>query len=173
MGTSVDRSAIQPEILTLIDEFARSGLRELHVRRGDFELYLSNDPMSGAISWVGNAVTSPSVRPIMAASADADVSKPATAAVRPAVDVLTDLPADAVIVRAPNLGTFYRSPKPGAAAYVEIGAVVGPGDELCLIEVMKLFTTVCADMAGTVQAVLVDDGVMVEADQPLFVLVRA
>ena len=46
------------------------------------------------------------------------------------------------------------------------------GDELCLIEVMKLFTALCAEEAGTIHAVLVEDGAMVDAGQPLFVLVR-
>jgi acetyl-CoA carboxylase biotin carboxyl carrier protein len=80
------------------------------------------------------------------------------------------VPADAIIVCAPNLGTFYRSPKPGAPAYVEIGSMVSPGDELCLIEVMKLFTSVTSKEAGRIHAVLVEDGAMVEADQPLLQL---
>ena len=59
------------------------------------------------------------------------------------------------LVRAPNLGTFYRAPKPGAAPYVAIGQKVEAETEVCLIEVMKLFTSVCAGVAGTVREVLV------------------
>ncbi|MFD2578913.1 acetyl-CoA carboxylase biotin carboxyl carrier protein [Novosphingobium colocasiae] len=72
----------------------------------------------------------------------------------------------------PNLGTFYRAPKPGAANYVEVGSKVKAGDELCLIEVMKLFTALTAETSGTIHSVLVDDGEMVEGGQPLFALVR-
>lgn len=82
------------------------------------------------------------------------------------------MPQGAIIVSAPNLGTFYRAPKPGAANYVEVGSKVNAGDELCLIEVMKLFTAVRAEAAGTVHSVLVEDGAMVEGGQPLFALVR-
>jgi acetyl-CoA carboxylase biotin carboxyl carrier protein len=81
------------------------------------------------------------------------------------------LPADAIIVRAPNLGTFYRAPKPGADDYVRIGSDVAKGQEICLIEVMKLFTAVRSEQAGRVHAVLAEDGAMVEAGQPLFALV--
>ena len=86
---------------------------------------------------------------------------------------MSDLPANAVIISAPNLGTFYRAPKPGSAPYVEIGGTVAVGDELCLIEVMKLFTSVCAQQPGRLHAILAEDGVMVEAGQPLFAMVPA
>jgi acetyl-CoA carboxylase biotin carboxyl carrier protein len=75
------------------------------------------------------------------------------------------------VVSAPNLGTFYRAPKPGAAPYVELGSTIAAGDDLCLIEVMKLFTVVMAHISGRVVGIMVDDGVMVEAGQPLFALV--
>lgn len=146
-----------PDIDALMAEFARSGVRELHVRHGGFELYLANDPALGGrgISYV------PSRR---AAPAAPIAPKPVSAG-------LHDLPEGAILVRAPNLGTFYGAPKPGAAAYVAVGDVVAAGDELCLIEVMKLFTTIRADVAGRVHAILVEDGTMVEAGRPLFAIV--
>ena len=81
------------------------------------------------------------------------------------------MPDGAVVIRAPYLGTFYRSPKPGAPAYVEIGGKVSPESELCLVEVMKLFTAVRAGVAGEVTQVLASDGELVAADQPLFVVI--
>lgn len=72
------------------------------------------------------------------------------------------------MIEAPNLGTFYRSPKPGAAPYVEVGQAIAAGQDLCLIEVMKLFTALRSEVIGTVVAVLVEDGAMVESGQPLF-----
>ncbi|PKP99641.1 MAG: acetyl-CoA carboxylase, biotin carboxyl carrier protein, partial [Alphaproteobacteria bacterium HGW-Alphaproteobacteria-13] len=81
-------------------------------------------------------------------------------------------PEGAQIVRAPYLGTFYRAPKPGSAPYVEVGSRVTSESELCLVEVMKLFTTVRAADDGIVHAVLADDGALVEADQALFVIVK-
>ena len=73
-------------------------------------------------------------------------------------------------MNAPSLGTFYRSPKPGAAPFTQIGELVEPETELCLIEVMKLFTTLRAGVKGRLVSILVEDGLMVEHDQPLFVI---
>ncbi len=73
-------------------------------------------------------------------------------------------------MRAPNLGTFYRAPKPGAPPYVRIGQHVDPTTELCLIEVMKLFTSVFAGVSGFVRQVLVEDAELVEFDQALFLI---
>ena len=64
---------------------------------------------------------------------------------------------DCTAVRAPNLGTFYRSPKPGAPPYVQVGQRVEPSTEVCIIEVMKLFTSVHAGFRGVVRQVLVED----------------
>jgi acetyl-CoA carboxylase biotin carboxyl carrier protein len=75
-----------------------------------------------------------------------------------------------VVVRAPNLGTFYRAPKPGASPYVEIGDEVVPTTEVCLIEVMKLFTSVTAGVHGTVRRICTSDGDLVEYNQALLVI---
>lgn len=149
---------IDAKIETLMAEFTRSGVRELHLRHGDFELCLSNDASSSSV-WHAAPVT----------AAPRQAPPPAPAA--PQISALADLPADAVIVSAPNLGTFYRSPKPGASSYVELGSKVAIGDELCLIEVMKLFTAVRAQISGRIHAVLAPDGEMVDAGQPLFAIV--
>jgi len=98
----------------------------------------------------------------VAATASANAPAPATA---PAA---ANVPEGATIVAAPYLGTFYRSPKPGAPAYVELGSDVTAESELCLVEVMKLFTAVRAGVAGKVVAILASDGDLVQAGQPLF-----
>ena len=74
------------------------------------------------------------------------------------------------VVRAPSLGTFYRSPKPGSPPYCEAGQTIGSQQELGLLEVMKLFTTVRSMVPGTVREILAKDGEMVEFDQPLFLI---
>ena len=65
-------------------------------------------------------------------------------------------------VKAPNLGTFYRAPSPEADPYVTVGATVTEETEICLIEVMKLFTTMRAGLKGTVREIVAQDGDMVE-----------
>jgi acetyl-CoA carboxylase biotin carboxyl carrier protein len=74
------------------------------------------------------------------------------------------------VVRAPSLGTFYRSPKPGSPPYCEAGQTIGSQQELGLLEVMKLFTTVRSGVAGTVREILAKDEEVVEFDQPLFLI---
>jgi biotin carboxyl carrier protein len=66
------------------------------------------------------------------------------------------------------VGTFHRRPSPQGAVFVEIGQTVQKGQPLCLIEVMKLFTTIEAEAAGTIEAIVPDDGALVEFDQLLF-----
>ena len=65
-------------------------------------------------------------------------------------------------VKAPLLGIFYRSPKPGALPYVEVGSYVGEDDTVCLIEVMKLFTAVKAGLKGRITKICVENAQMVE-----------
>ncbi len=72
------------------------------------------------------------------------------------------------IVRAPMVGTFYRSPEPGAPPFVEVGDRVEVGQVLCIVEAMKLMNELESEVAGTVAAVLVEDGAPVQYGQPLF-----
>jgi acetyl-CoA carboxylase biotin carboxyl carrier protein len=68
------------------------------------------------------------------------------------------------------LGTFYKAPKPGAAPFVEVGQIVDKEDTVCVIEVMKLFSTITAGVQGRIVKVLVEDSQMVEFNQPLFLV---
>ncbi|CDR06339.1 acetyl-CoA carboxylase biotin carboxyl carrier protein [Streptomyces iranensis] len=70
-------------------------------------------------------------------------------------------------VRSPLVGTFYRGPSPEESAFVEVGDVVEPGQQIALVEAMKLFTPITMDTRGRITAVHVADGDMVEYDQPL------
>ena len=150
------------DLQLLIDEFKRSGLRELQARHGDFEIYLSQDANAPGLGGGGSA-------PAVAVQRSAPVALAANPAPAvPAAAPAQAVPDGAVVVCAPYLGTFYRSPKPGSPPYVEVGSVVAAESELCLVEVMKLFTAVRAGVAGTVVQVLASDGELVSADQPLF-----
>lgn len=126
----------------------------------------------------GHGAASATVVPDVAAAAPVARATPATLeavpqdvrAAAPAKPVAAEPPAGHAYVRAANLGTFYRAPKPGAENYVEIGSRVTEETEVCLIEVMKLFTPSIAGVAGTVREVLVKDSMLVEFDQPLFLV---
>ncbi|SCF22695.1 acetyl-CoA carboxylase biotin carboxyl carrier protein [Micromonospora viridifaciens] len=77
---------------------------------------------------------------------------------------------DRLAVRAPVVGTFYRSPEPGAAPFVTVGDLVRPGQVVGIVEAMKLMNEVTADQPGRVVEILVEDGKPVEYDQPLLAL---
>jgi acetyl-CoA carboxylase biotin carboxyl carrier protein len=73
-------------------------------------------------------------------------------------------------VKSPMVGTFYRSPSPDAAAFIEVGKTINTGDTICIIEAMKMMNQIEADASGTILAILVEDGDPVEFDQPLVVI---
>ncbi|HEY0913908.1 MAG TPA: acetyl-CoA carboxylase biotin carboxyl carrier protein, partial [Solimonas sp.] len=74
------------------------------------------------------------------------------------------------IVKAPMVGTFYRSPSPGAKSFVEVGQTVKAGQVLCIIEAMKMLNQIESDKAGVVVEILADNEKPVEFDQPLFAI---
>ncbi|MCA3181786.1 MAG: acetyl-CoA carboxylase biotin carboxyl carrier protein [Burkholderiaceae bacterium] len=104
-----------------------------------------------------------------AASAGADPAAvpPSASAPSPAAPSPPSSTVGGTDVLAPVLGTFYRAPKPGAAPFVEIGAKVAPDTVVCIVEVMKLMTSVTAGVAGEVVELLATDGTLVEYGQPL------
>ena len=154
------------DIESLIELFNRSDWDEMQLETADFSIFLSNDPQARrTLATTANAA--------IAAPAPAVVASPAAVAAageRSAIAAEVAIPAGMVAVRAPNLGTFYRAPKPGAPPYVEIGQTVTADSEVCLIEVMKLFTPVKAGVAGTVRQLCIADGQMVEFEQVLVII---
>lgn len=73
-----------------------------------------------------------------------------------------------VEVKTPIVGTFYRAPSPESEPFVDVGSSVKKGDILCIVEAMKSMNEIECDVDGTVEEVLVENGKMVEYDQPLF-----
>jgi acetyl-CoA carboxylase biotin carboxyl carrier protein len=155
------------DIEALVRIFDDSNWDELRVVIDGLELYLSKKPGDG------HAALGAAPRALGAEALEA--AKPARRSAphppsREAKADAVEIPPGMVAVRAPNLGTFYRAPKPGAPPYVTIGQTVSPDTEICLIEVMKLFTSVTSGVAGVVRKVLAEDSELVEFDQPLFLI---
>jgi acetyl-CoA carboxylase biotin carboxyl carrier protein len=148
--------------------FREGGWRELHVQADGFSLLFSNDPDSGLVSVSSTTASA------------AQVPEPGNAAVT--VSAAAVVPAETIgsgavdpawhAVTAPNLGTFYRSAKPGSPPFVELGQQVTAGTELCLLEVMKLFTSVNAGVSGTIVQICAADADLVAGDQVLFYIQR-
>ena len=153
------------DITSLIELFASSGWDELHLEVEGLHLYLSTNPLAQATGTARPMARSP--EPAAPASPAANVAE---GGARPSVSTAADstaVPANWVAVKAPNLGTFYRSPKPGATPFVTVGQSISPQTEVCLLEVMKLFTAVQAGLAGVVRRICVNDSEMVEHGQVL------
>ncbi len=159
------------DIDALVQMFEQSKWKELELQVGDVALFLGKDA-NGQASWDTNKAAAIQVASKAAPQSTPIASAPkapaAVAAKAPAGAI--DVPEGCVVVSAPSLGTFYRSAKPGSAPFVEIGQRVDENTELCLIEVMKLFTTLPAGVAGTVRSVFAKDGDLVEFGQALFVI---
>ena len=151
----------------LIELFDRSDWQEMYLKTAKLEVFLSQDPT--ATGPTTSASASPTVEePQARSSGKADQAASQDAPSEQGMP--QEVPAGMVAVTAPNLGTFYRAPKPGAAPYVEVGQAVDADTEVCLIEVMKLFTPVRAGVAGIVREIRVDDGQMVEFEQALVII---
>jgi acetyl-CoA carboxylase biotin carboxyl carrier protein len=151
-------------------------VRELSIKFGDVELSISRD--GGTSNGQHNAAQQP---PATAASAAAPAPVaaaaepvPAAAPVPPTVEASSDdaLAPDEVLIKAPMVGVFYASPKPGAPAFVAEGDMVGADTVLGIVEVMKLMNNIQARVEGVVVKVLVKNEQAVEYGQPLMVIKR-
>ena len=149
------------KILSIIDE---SGYNEIRLEIGDLKLHVQKQGTSGS-SALPVVIDSP--RP--AAPAPQQVQAPAAPSSPPALAAakVESAPEGAVAVVAPILGTFYRASAPGEKPFVDVGSKVSANDTICLIEVMKLFNSVKAGVAGTVVKVVAENGAMVEHGQVL------
>jgi acetyl-CoA carboxylase biotin carboxyl carrier protein len=142
------------KLKTLIDLVADSGIAELEVTEGDDRVRIAKfSPAPTA------ATTTVSVPAASAIAANGTTAVPAAV-----------LAPEGHVVKSPMVGTFYRSPSPGAASFIELGQTVKPGDTLCIIEAMKLLNEVEAEVGGIVKQILVENGQPVEYGQPLFII---
>jgi len=142
----------------LIDLVQESGIAELEITEGEEKVKI----VKGGTVSVSAAPASPPVAAEPRAAAPAAAAQPAAAEAPPG--------QEGHVVKAPMVGTFYRSSSPDAKAFVEVGQAVKEGDTICIIEAMKLMNEIEADAAGVVKAILVENGQPVEYGQPLFIL---
>ena len=146
-------------ILKLIDEAPH--LDEIRLEFGGVHLYVRRSA-AGAFESPPVPAAAPA-RPLPKEAPAAAVPAPA----RPERAAEEPVPEGATVIRAPMLGTFYRSSAPGEKPFVETGQRVKACDTVCLIEVMKLFNSISAGVNGTVLRILVENGALVEYNQPM------
>jgi len=140
----------------LIDLVQESGIAELEITEGEEKVKI-----------VKGGGVSVSAAPPAAAAAPAPAAEPRPAAAAPPEP---EPGQEGHVVKAPMVGTFYRSASPDAKVFVEVGQAVKEGDTICIIEAMKLMNEIEADASGVVKAILVENGQPVEYGQPLFIL---
>ncbi|HTZ02688.1 MAG TPA: acetyl-CoA carboxylase biotin carboxyl carrier protein [Xanthobacteraceae bacterium] len=162
MALSYDEIA---EILKIIDG---SSCDELIVETGDIKLVVRRHGAGGAVATPQGSGASPvAAAPARAAPA---APPPRPSAPPPSGPAPIAKAPHQIEVTAPMVGTFYRSPSPDAAPFVEVGSVVRKGDPLCLIEVMKLFTTIAAEHDGRIAQIGAENTELVEYGRTLFLI---
>ena len=147
------------KVKKLIELLEQSNINELEINEGDESVRISR----GATAVTYAAAPAPA--PVAAAPAPVAVPAPAEAAA-PASEELAGH-----AVKSPMVGTFYASPAPDAPPFVTVGQTVAAGDVICIIEAMKMMNQIEADKAGTIGAILIEDGEAVEFDQPIVTIV--
>ncbi len=146
------------KIKTLIELVEQSGISELEVREGEESVRIARQTLAPPVQYVAAPAQ------VQAPAAAAPAASAAPAAV-PASN-----PDNRKIVRAPMVGTFYRSPSPAAKPFVEVGQTVKAGQALCIIEAMKMLNQIDSEISGVIVEILVENEKPVEFDQPLFVI---
>ncbi|HEY5635934.1 MAG TPA: acetyl-CoA carboxylase biotin carboxyl carrier protein [Burkholderiales bacterium] len=145
----------------LIDLVEASGISELEITEGEERVRIAKAGAGGTTQHAAPVAHAPAPpvpapTPVAAAPASAEAPPP---------------PAEAGhVVKAPMVGTFYRSPSPEASVFVEVGQSIKEGQTICIIEAMKLMNEIECDASGTVKAILVENGQPVEYGQPLFII---
>ncbi len=157
------------EIQDLIKFVAKSGVTEVEIEQKDFKITIKSETKKAESQIIVQAAA-PVVPQIAAAPAvaAAPVAAPAAAPAQAAPAASDD--SKYVTFKSPMIGTFYRSSGPDKEPFVSVGQTVNKGDTLCIIEAMKLFNEIEAEITGKIVKVLVDDATPVEYDQPLFLI---
>ena len=151
------------KIKKLIDLLEESNLAEIEIKEGEESVRLARTPRGGVA-----AMPTMQQAPVqMHAQVPMPMQSPTDAATGGKAH--DDLP-EGHVLRAPMVGTFYTSPAPDKPPFVTVGQSIQAGDTLAIIEAMKMFNPIEADVSGTVLKVLAESGQPIEFDQPLFVI---
>ncbi len=150
------------KIKKLIDLLEESNLAEIEIKEGEESVRLSRTPVGGYAPAPVMAAPAPVAAPM-------PMSSPTEASTGGTAKPGNALP-DGHVQRAPMVGTYYASPSPDKPPFVSVGQQVKAGETLAIIEAMKMFNPIEAEVSGTVVAILGESGNPVEFDQPLFVI---
>ncbi len=152
------------KIKKLIDLLEESNLAEIEIKEGEESVRLARMPRGGV------PVAAPVIHHVEAPRAAAPASASHAAPSSESHGGKSKDVPDGHMIRSPMVGTYYASANPDSAPYVKVGQTVKAGDTLGIIEAMKMFNPIEADVSGTVRAVLVETGQPIEFDEPMFVI---
>lgn len=146
--------------LELIEKLAESmnehSLNEISLENGEQKLVLKKEK---------KVIETPVVQTIVPKTAGKTAAKPAEKAEKKSAEGVSGN-----VITSPMVGTFYRSPAPGAEAFVQEGQNIQAGDPVCIIEAMKMMNEVSSKYTGKVVRILVEDGVVVKKGDKLFII---
>lgn len=150
------------ELQELLDFIAKSGLNKVNIETEEFKISVQRDPSTKHVVSVAAPAQAhapaPVVAPAAAPAAAVPVAAPEAAA------------GNQRALKAPMIGTFYRSSGPDSPVFVQVGDMVEKGQVICIIEAMKLFNEIEAEESGRIVKAMVENATPVEYDQPLFLI---
>ncbi len=141
------------KVKKLIELLEESGVAEIEIREGEESVRISRGVPQTMIAPAPAAPVVTATPPAPPAAASAEQSA-----------------VDGAVVKSPMVGTFYTASSPDAAPFVSVGQTIEVGDTVCIIEAMKIMNPIESEVAGTVTAILVENGHPVEYEQPLFAI---
>lgn len=142
------------DIKAILDLMKKNSVSEFEMEKEGFKIRLKRNGGSAPVVQYEEATQVAYIT--QSASAPAGGAVPALA------------PASGIEIKSPMIGTFYRSPSPESASYVEVGTEVGPDTVVCIIEAMKVMNEIKAEVKGVITEALVDNAKPVEFGQPMF-----
>ncbi len=166
------------EIQDLIKFVSKSGVSEVEIEQKDFKITIKSDSPKRR-GRVGQQQVEAQILPQMAVMPHAQMPQAQVQIPTAPVAIPTEVPvakapvddtSKYIEVKSPMIGTFYRSPSPDKPSFIEVGDQIREGATVCIIEAMKLFNEIEAEVSGKIVKVLVDDNSPVEYDQPLFLV---
>ena len=150
------------EIQNLIKFVSNSGVAEVKLETGEIKITIRTT-LEGSSSDITHVQQAPMQQPMFVASSSPAPSLPVAA-------VVVDETSKYITIKSPMIGTFDRKSAPDKPTFGEVGSNIGKGDVLCVVEAMKLFNEIEAEISGKIVKILVDDMSPVEFDQPLFLV---
>ena len=164
------------QIQELIKTINKSNISELTVEEGDFKITIKQEAAAGTVVYAPAPHAAPQIvhhpSPAAPSATPAAALPAASPAPAPAAEKAAGPTSqgDYLTIKSPMIGTFYRSAAPGKPVFVNVGDDIKAGQVLCIIEAMKLFNEIEAEVSGKLVKVLADDSSPVEYDQPLFLI---